>query len=119
MVESSEKLRDFVRTGKELRNLFEHANAYLNNEGNVISLYGYAARARDAATHPDLAELLEEWVSMVNRAWNEFGTSVAPISEEELKDWVTKQLSLTHEFPQSNGHSFNDRYAQYTGHLPR
>ena len=102
MAKTSGKFREFVRTGKELRDLLEHANAYLNGEGSVISLHGYAAKARGAVAHPDLVELLDEWVSMTNRAWNEFGTSVAPISEGELKAWIAKQLSHTHEFPQSH-----------------
>tara|TARA_R110002049_G_scaffold75336_1_gene193860 strand:- start:62 stop:370 length:309 start_codon:yes stop_codon:yes gene_type:complete len=102
MRKCSEKFSELVRTGKEIRELLEHANAYLNCEGSVISLHGHAANARHAVTHPVLVEWLDEWISMANRAWNEFGTSVAPISEDELKAWVAKQLSHTHKFPHSN-----------------
>jgi hypothetical protein len=79
--------------------LFDAANRYLEGESSVHELNGIAssclqlARREQASTK--LIELLEEWLRVINRRWNEWGLEKAPLSESEFRGWLREQLPFS------------------------
>ncbi len=79
--------------------LFEAANRYLEGQSSVHELNGIASSClqlacREQASHK-IIELLEEWLKVINRRWDEWGLEKLPLSEPEFQDWLREQLPFT------------------------
>jgi hypothetical protein len=80
----------------EMRRLFQAAVRYLEGQSSVQELNGLASSciqlARSEGASPKAVQLLEEWRTMINRRWNEWGLEKAPLSESAFREWLNGQL---------------------------
>ncbi len=81
---------------RELREVFATAKRYVEGNASLHELNGAVAHARDTAklahaAAPILA-VLEDWLLMIDRRWNEWGHVKNPLSEADFVEWLREQL---------------------------
>ena len=79
----------------EIREILNIFKAYLEKKSSIQELYCYVKNCYDIANnnaHEEIILLLEDWLEMINRRWNEWGEQKNPISDEEFCEWLKKQI---------------------------
>jgi hypothetical protein len=73
--------------------MIEAAHRYLDGAISIIELHGAVAQCAHAAkmfsAHPAITALAQEWQSMVDRCWNEWGHSPNPLTDGEFGVWLS------------------------------
>lgn len=80
----------------EFRNMVEAAESYLAGDRDFMDLYYVIAEAWHAVRlyGPDrtVAPIIREWSEMSGRCRNEWRMAPNPISEEQFRSWLVRQL---------------------------
>jgi len=81
---------------KELKELLSAGRRYLDSSCSLQELNGRAASLADAAKfwrgHASFHQMAAEWITMIDRRWNECGHSPNPLTDEEFNAWLRDQL---------------------------
>jgi len=79
-----------------LRDLMQAGEDYLAGNLNIAGLNGQVSIAKkyldQSKTHVAVKEMLDDWHTMVDRAWNELGHVKHPLTDEEFRAWLEGQL---------------------------
>jgi len=88
---------------EEFRDLIESAYRYLVGASSVHELNGRVNTcvkfAKATGVSPHFSQLLGEWHEMIDRHWNEWGHCQNPLTEQEFRVWLSKQLMSMNRDP--------------------
>ncbi|PNG38409.1 hypothetical protein A1395_09935 [Pseudomonas protegens] len=80
----------------EFRQLLEAGRRYLEGTVSLAELNGRVRAILEAghfwgAAAPFM-EVARHWEHMINRAWNEMGEQLAPLTEAQFSEWLRQQF---------------------------
>lgn len=82
----------------ELKAMINCGKRFLTHKSTIHELHGHAQQLKIAVGLFDsskaIGDLAEEWITMTYRHWNEWGDVKEPLSKEEFKAWLSKQIKL-------------------------
>ena len=80
----------------ELKKLLVAAQHYLDGDCSIQELHGRAAELSTVSqffsSHPSIPELAQDWISVIDRRWNECNLISSPLSEADFRKWLEAQL---------------------------
>lgn len=74
------------------RSLINEGMNYLEGNSSLSALNGYIVRAKECSPSPLFIDLLNDWETMVNKRWNEWGLENEPLSEDAFRKWLKEHL---------------------------
>ena len=81
---------------EELKNeLIKASETYLNGTWTCSLINGFLSKAKTDAQKTidsELLKFLEDWIDVNDSNWNEWGHRKAPISDEDYKVYLKKQI---------------------------
>ena len=92
-----------IRKTNKCRELIRLAIHSLNSEYRYpgVYLFGAACAVQDEVRmrrlDPRISDWAEEWKTVCNRNWNEWGLCENPLTDDELKQWIRTQLMWTEQ----------------------
>jgi hypothetical protein len=82
----------------EFRALVEAARSFVAGDLHFSHVCAAAAAFDEAVkiyiVDPRVKQIASEWVGMASRAWPEWGQVPDPVTPEEFKEWVQRELSV-------------------------
>ncbi len=82
--------------------MMEAAVGFVAGDVSLIEFHGHIAEcrvwARGHRAHPEIQKLIEEWASLADSAWNEFGQHTSPLTHDNLRKRIASDLGLSPRF---------------------